>query len=104
YPGRSFRRLDPLKSESDPAQFSPIPEGSLPPDSGRNCTGNIRSVPDRFHFENETMSTPSNPTINSKDEQIKSALHQLHTDCQHDKINFEQFLAAIQALHVPSLQ
>ncbi|CAF1622506.1 unnamed protein product [Adineta ricciae] len=24
-PGRSFRRLDPLKSESDPAQFSPIP-------------------------------------------------------------------------------
>ncbi|CAF1331437.1 unnamed protein product [Adineta ricciae] len=39
--GRSFRRLDPLKSES-------VPAGSLPPDSGRNCTGNIRSVPDRF--------------------------------------------------------
>ncbi|CAF1000190.1 unnamed protein product [Adineta ricciae] len=43
-PGRSFRRLDPLKSES-------IPAGSLPPDSGRNYTGNILSVPDRFQLE-----------------------------------------------------
>ncbi|CAF1637967.1 unnamed protein product [Adineta ricciae] len=47
YPGRSFRRLDPLKSESVPQ----VPAGSLPPDSGRNCRGNIRSVPDRFQLE-----------------------------------------------------
>ncbi|CAF0983857.1 unnamed protein product [Adineta ricciae] len=43
-PGRSFRRLDPSKSES-------VPAGSLPPDSGRNCTGNIRPAPDRFQLE-----------------------------------------------------
>ncbi|CAF1108501.1 unnamed protein product [Adineta ricciae] len=58
YPGRSFRRLDPLKSEpvpvqlfSIPAQFSPIPASSLPPDSGRNCTANIRSVPGCLQLE-----------------------------------------------------
>ncbi|CAF0759162.1 unnamed protein product [Adineta ricciae] len=28
-----------------------VPAGSLPPDSGRNCTGNIRSAPDRFQLE-----------------------------------------------------
>ncbi|CAF1149846.1 unnamed protein product [Adineta ricciae] len=36
---------------SIPAQFSPIPASSLPPDSGRNCTGSILSVPDRFQLE-----------------------------------------------------
>ncbi|CAF1608558.1 unnamed protein product [Adineta ricciae] len=43
FPGRSFRRLGPLKSESVPvqlfsipAQLSPIPASSLPLDSGRN--------------------------------------------------------------------
>ncbi|CAF1108469.1 unnamed protein product [Adineta ricciae] len=56
--GRSFRRLDPLKSEpvpvqlfSIPAQFSPIPASSLPPDSGRSCTANIRSVPGCLQLE-----------------------------------------------------
>ncbi|CAF1325203.1 unnamed protein product [Adineta ricciae] len=28
-----------------------VPAAPLPPDSGRNCTGNIRSVPDRFKLE-----------------------------------------------------
>ncbi|CAF1118931.1 unnamed protein product [Adineta ricciae] len=42
-PGLSFRRLDPLKSESVPVQLSPIPASSLPPDSGRNrpCHNNL---------------------------------------------------------------
>ncbi|CAF1556029.1 unnamed protein product [Adineta ricciae] len=51
FPDRSFRRLDPLKSESDPVQLFSIPADSLPPDSSRNCTGNIRSVPDRSQPE-----------------------------------------------------
>ncbi|CAF1663799.1 unnamed protein product [Adineta ricciae] len=32
-------------------QILNVPAGSLPPDSGWNCTGNIRSVPDRFQLE-----------------------------------------------------
>ncbi|CAF0975910.1 unnamed protein product [Adineta ricciae] len=32
-------------------RFQQVPAGSLPPDSGRNCIGNIRSIPDRFQLE-----------------------------------------------------
>ncbi|CAF1687388.1 unnamed protein product [Adineta ricciae] len=52
---------DPVQPFSIPAQFSPIPAGSLPPDSGRNCTGNDWNL--RLNFRPENEPNRPEPTV-----------------------------------------
>ncbi|CAF0862393.1 unnamed protein product [Adineta ricciae] len=78
------------------SRFQQVPTGSLPPDSGRNCAENIRSVPDRFQLESASRSDSESTKENychggsARPEQVLSNLPCLLHD-EYDEVYLDPF-------------